>query len=182
MGTIAPALPISDRHIYAIYDYSNSLVSDAVWELKYHGKSETMRALVHTAVPHILKLIPAGRNTVIVPIPQHKKKTRARGYNQSALLAKWLAGELPKAVVKEILKKDIFTLPQARIKHRTERLRNLEHSMAATRTVDPDSLYLLIDDVTTTGATFIEARRALYDAGAKNVVGIAIAHGYARKK
>lgn len=180
INTIPPAKDTGDRAIIACFDYGNPLVSTAVWELKYHGKSEIMRALVHTATSYIVTMIATGQHVVLVPIPQHKKKTLSRGYNQSALIAKWIAQEI-RATIQPVLKKQTFTLPQARIKHRADRLSNVAHSMVATETLDPNHQYLIVDDVTTTGATFIEARRALIEAGAQHVTAIAIAHGYARK-
>lgn len=182
--SIAPASAMPEQDFYAIFDYSNHLVSDAIWELKYHGKSETARALVHAAVPHIIKKIALRKQSsaqcIVVPLPQHASKTRSRGYNQSLLIAQWFARELHDTPVRMVLQKTIATIPQARIKHKYARLKNLEGTMKALRVLDPETTYLIIDDVTTTGATFIEARRALQIAGARNVIAVALAHGYAR--
>jgi ComF family protein len=185
MDSIAPAAAMSDRDFFAIFDYSNPLVSDAVWELKYHGKSETARALVDRAALRITKKIneqyTASEKIILVPLPQHASKTRARGYNQSALIAKWLARQIPHARIAVVLQKTIATVPQARIKHKAARLKNVEGTMKALRALDPHAIYVIVDDVTTTGATFVEARRALAAAGAQQIRAVALAHGYARK-
>lgn len=42
--------------------------------------------------------------------------------------------------------------------------------------VDPSATYVVIDDVTTTGATLQDAARALTEAGASRIISIALAH------
>ena len=117
-----------------------------------------------------------GPTPCIVPVPLHRRRERERGFNQSALLADALATHLG-AVGHPALHRTRATPPQAEL-HRTERLKNVTNAFACP---DPASVrgrsVLLIDDVVTTGATFAACARALRDAGARTVVGLALARG-----
>lgn len=59
---------------------------------------------------------------------------------------------------------------------RHDRLRNVSDALSPTRPILTTTTYLIIDDVTTTGATLTEARQALRRAGASSVLTLAIAH------
>jgi predicted amidophosphoribosyltransferase len=61
------------------------------------------------------------------------------------------------------------------------RIKNVEQTMRGIKNIEKDKVYIIIDDVTTTGATFLEAKRALKEIGAKNILCIALAHGYKRR-
>ena len=70
------------------------------------------------------------------------------------------------------------TLPQAKVLNRKARLENIKGSFAV---VKPEIVrgrrLIIVDDVITTGATVSEIKRVLKDAGARVVLGIAVAHG-----
>ncbi len=172
---------LSNRKL-AVYDYGNFLARNTIRDLKYHRRSDGAKALAISAISYISEYLSDEiQNTsyeefILVPIPEHSKKMTSRGFNQSALLAKWWAFEL-KGKVMPLLKKTVFTIPQARL-NRTMRLKNVANSMEVEKIVDPDRIYLIIDDVTTTGATFDEGVRALKQSGAKKIFCIALAHGY----
>jgi ComF family protein len=169
---------------YAVFDYGNPCVRQAIWQFKYHHNASAMQCLIPYAVPYVVSFIAeqvqshTPHTITLVPVPQHKHKTYTRGYNQSALIATWLAEILPYATVSMVLHKIHATLPQARTKHRTERMKNVARSMRATQSFDKRMLYIIVDDVTTTGATLNEARRALMQSGGKKILSVSIAHGY----
>ena len=128
--------------------------------------------------------IEGNQNVLIVPIPSSNKRKSERGWNQCELLCQ----EIEKLETKEIkvrfdiLKKIQNTEKQADLT-REKRLKNVKGSMRVEkgkmeRLKDgmKNNLFIIIDDVYTTGATYREARRALKGAGAKKVTGVFIAH------
>ncbi|MBP6904604.1 MAG: ComF family protein [Candidatus Pacebacteria bacterium] len=169
---------------YGVFAYTNRIVRWTIRDLKYHRRSESARILTAAAAPYINDYIADVLHTiheerlVLVPIPEHRRKETSRGFNQSALLATWWKPTIPGSVISHLLEKTVATLPQARL-NRNARLQNVAHTMRCTEVLDAKTMYVVIDDVTTTGATFIEARRALTAAGAKKILCIALAHGYA---
>lgn len=185
--TIPLANPLDTPYTYAVFEYGNNFVRDAVWALKYRKRAGVMEVLVRESSGFITEYLAEHIQSsgslpaiVLVPVPQYRSRTHNRGYNQSALIARWLSTAIQGASVKELLTKHRKTLPQAQLS-RTRRLHNIVGSMQCSKTLDPKTIYIIIDDVTTTGATLAEARRALHAEGAKKVFGIAIAHGYAHK-
>lgn len=173
--------------IYGIYNYGHPLVSHAIWNLKYSHKGQAAKLLTEKAQELISEIIAEELQSgipekiVFVPIPQYKKKTQKRGFNQSLLVAKWFAQSVELSRVEELLEKYRETLPQSHISSRSMRLQNVQGVMRTKKSVDPKQIYIVVDDVTTTGATFLEAMRALKSAGVKNIICIALAHGYKRR-
>ncbi len=182
------AVPPETPNAFAVYDYSNRIVWHAVRSLKYYGKSEEAFALAYAAAPHISEWVGdtlqsnALEELVLIPIPQHSDKYRERGFNHSEQIAKIIAPLLGSTTIKNVLKKEIRTLQQAHVKSKKLRLENIKRSMTATPGLNPKTIYIVVDDVTTTGATFLEAKRALSEAGAKKMLFVALAHGYASKR
>jgi ComF family protein len=108
---------------------------------------------------------------LIVPVPLHPHRLRARRFNQSALLAQelaWLSG-LPYEPL--ILKRDRNTASQVGLT-RDQRRQNLQGAFS----VPPEAAnrihghnVLLVDDVITTGTTTNACARVLKRAGAARV-------------
>lgn len=190
------AQPIDMSDAFAVYDYADRIVSRAIRDLKYHRRSELARAVLGAALPPIARYLSkklrgcAGTAICIVPIPQHRSTTQERGHNQSELVARAVARAIylsdvtgsNNAAVSPLLTKVRRTTSQASTKSRYERLHNIAGSMQATVPLNPHSIYVVVDDVTTTGSTFVEACRAFRSAGARKIICIALAHGYAHKK
>ena len=64
---------------------------------------------------------------------------------------------------------------QTEMKNRSKRLENMNNAFATNRNLDGEIIFL-IDDVTTTGATLQDGKRALIEAGARKVHLFALAH------
>lgn len=114
---------------------------------------------------------------LIIPVPLHPKKKRARGYNQSELLAKTFARELGLPVDTRALVRCRDTVSQTKL-GRQGRLTNMigAFSCRYPQRIKGKTI-LLIDDVATTGATLEGCAVALKQAGAKTV----LAYTFARE-
>jgi len=117
---------------------------------------------------------------ILIPIPISKQRHRERGYNQTELICRELI-KLDKnqnfELENNLLIKIHETVHQARIKDRRERLKNLAGSFTIkNNTKIKNRNIILIDDITTTGATLNEAKKTLKIAGARKIVAFTVAH------
>ncbi len=116
---------------------------------------------------------------LLIPIPLSSKRLRERGFNQCDLIVSALA-DLDKESFFEtsenLLHRIRHTESQTK-KSRAERLKNLKDcfDIPQPEKVQGRSI-ILLDDVTTTGATLEEASKELVKAGAKTVLKVALAH------
>ncbi|MDB5224511.1 MAG: phosphoribosyltransferase [Candidatus Adlerbacteria bacterium] len=171
--------------LYTLVDHSGILpyhdprVTALVWEIKYYNNPHAAALAGHLLAENIMAAASESLGkTILIPIPMHSVRRRERGHNQTEVLCKAAlehAGQYveyaPHALVRA------RNTPRQQKLPRHERL----HNMANTMTVPQYALVrgrscIVIDDVTTTGATFTEAKRALTVAGAKDVVCIALTH------
>lgn len=149
------------------------IVRQAIHELKYRN----LRALVPTMVGWlhdylVENSIPAD---VLVPVPLHRKRLRDRGYNQSALLAGELGRLSGLPVVTDGLVRHRYAAPQARSAGVSERQRNVADAFICPDRRFQGKKVLLIDDVSTSGATLNACAGALKSAGTAQVWGLVIA-------
>lgn len=119
---------------------------------------------------------------LILPVPLHPRRLRWRGFNQSLLLAKNISKQITPHLeleILEILERKKCNSPQMKIKNYQERLQNVQGIFALKENIDCKKIenkkILLIDDITTTGATLQECARILKTAGAKKVYAVVIA-------
>jgi ComF family protein len=164
------ALACPDPDVRALYQYGGP-VADAVWRLKYEGRSEIARALApalsHAALPW------QGSVDLVLPVPVTGARLRERGYNQSALLARGVARSLDLPFRPGWLRR-VRAGPRQVGKARALRLSGVRGAFLASSSVQGRAV-LVVDDVYTTGATLAEARRALEAAGAACVRGLVLA-------
>jgi putative FmdB family regulatory protein len=112
---------------------------------------------------------------VIVPVPLHRSRLRAREFNQSLLLADRVGRYLMRPVSTTDLVRVTATQPQTAL-NRSERLRNLRRTFHVRSAVPFAGRHvLLVDDVFTTGTTLNECAKALRAAGAESISALTLA-------
>lgn len=118
------------------------------------------------------------KKTILVPIPISRMRLLERGFNQSKLIAESLLHYLPHQnyALQELLHRTSHRKKQSTVASRQDRLRNMKNVFIAKNMLQKEYLYIIIDDVTSTGATIQEAKRALQKAGARHITAITVAH------
>jgi ComF family protein len=155
----------------AVFHYGGALAK-AIGLLKYAKKVENAVPLSHLLAQGTRSL---KATDLALPVPLHRQRLRARGFNQSALLAQVTAKRLRVPLVTDILFRVKDTAGQMGL-NRTARLDNLKDAfLVKTPTRVQGRRIVLVDDVITTSATVREASKALIRAGANEVQVIALA-------
>jgi ComF family protein len=148
-------------------------IRHAVHELKYRNLRAITSMLAGFLYEYVRENpIPAD---VLVPVPVHKKRERERGYNQSALLARELSRLCGIPAVEGSLVRQVFTLPQARSASAIERQRNVADVFTCRDWRLHGKKVLLIDDVSTSGATLNACTGVIKKTGAVSVWGLVLA-------
>jgi predicted amidophosphoribosyltransferase len=138
--------------------------------LKFHGAlpvAQLMAAQIGASAPQELL---AG--AVLVPVPLHPARRRARGFDQAALIATALARRSGRPVAM-CLRRSGKPTRQVGADRATRRVA-AERQLLRTRGPVPEHV-LLVDDVHTTGATLDACARVLHAAGARRVAAVTYA-------
>lgn len=150
--------------IDAGFPYHDPDVRRLVLHLKKYRDARVAAALAERLADVVAEreaehyVMSGGGPTVLVPIPLHHTQLRSRGFNQSALLATALSRGHSHRKVLHALHATSHHKKQALL-GRQERIKNIVGTLARNRKRLPDrALVIIIDDVTTTGATLHEAR------------------------
>ncbi|MHC8323595.1 ComF family protein [Pseudomonas sp. GB2N2] len=110
-----------------------------------------------------------ARPDALVPIPLATKRLRQRGFNQAAMLARWLSTSLDIPCEEALVKRIQDTDAQQDL-NADARKKNLRNAFALIPNAPIKGRHLaLVDDVLTTGATAQALARMLREAGAARV-------------
>jgi len=135
-------------------------------QFKFHDHLATGRIL-SLALSRYLALRDAPAPDLMVPVPLHRARLAARGFNQAGEIARSLAPLLHTPLRRRALRRTRPT-PSQRGLDRRARGSNLRGAFAC-----PDALtglhVAVVDDVITTGSTAAEIARTLHRAGAARV-------------
>ncbi len=150
---------------WSAYRYDSILVV-AVHGLKYRGGTILAKGLGDLLASAARERLPEGID-LIAPVPLHPKRLRARGFNQSLLMARRMSLLLRAPLDRFSLERVRETEPQVNLRA-GEREKNVRGAFAVKNPVAfKGRRVLLVDDVYTTGATLRECSKALKKAGAE---------------
>jgi len=145
----------------------------SIHQLKYRNLRALAQPLVKLLQDYLVTNPVPGE--VLVPVPLHHKRLKERGYNQSRLLARELGKLINLPVVDDCLIRQRHASPQARASTVDERRSNVDGAFTCRDHRLRDKQVLLIDDVSTSGATLDACAVALKTSGATTVWGLVLA-------
>jgi len=151
----------------------DGVMRQAIYQLKYRNLRALAEPLAKLLQDYLITNPMPGE--VLVPVPLHQKRLRERGYNQSSLLAKELGKLINLPVVDDCLIRQRHAPPQTRTSTVDERWSNVADAFTCHDHGLRDKQVLLIDDVSTSGATLDACAAALKAAGATSVWGLVLA-------
>lgn len=150
------------------------LARAALHELKYGGERR-LAVPLGEAVAARWAGVGAGGDA-LVAVPVHEERRRRRGYDQAELIARVAAARLGRPLVTGLVRARA-TVAQYELDRR-HRAQNVRDAFAVTPDARNDvsgRWLVLVDDVTTTGATLAACAEALMAAGALAVSAIVVA-------
>ena len=160
------------KYLKAVFAY-DQFSRNLILPFKHANRTEV--------VPYLSRLMfMRGRDLLsecdmIIAVPLHWKRMLKRKYNQSALLAVQLSKRSGKPFVNDELVRVKNTASQGHKTHQ-ERLENVKDAFQVRHSQSiQGKKIVLVDDVSTTGATFNECARVLRQAGAVQVTALCVA-------
>ncbi len=176
------------RHaIYYIYEYRQENVKKAMLRMKQYGLHEYVEFFANSIYDVLLELLEErlaweSLSVTVCPIPLHRKKGARRGFDQNILIAKALEEKFDKKskiqVNTRLLKRIKNTKEQKKLKKK-ERFENLKNAFQISdkSVLGKNDIIIIFDDITTSGATLLSAKKALHKAGfKKEIIMMSIAH------
>lgn len=151
----------------------DGVMRQAIHQLKYRNLRALAQSMAGLMQDYLVASPVSGE--VMVPVPLHQKRLRERGYNQSSLLAKELGKLINLPVVDDCLIRRRQAPPQARAATVEERRSNVVDAFSCRDRRLQDKQVLLIDDVSTSGATLDACATVLKANGATSVWGLVLA-------
>lgn len=157
------------ERIFALFPYEMPIVS-LIKRLKFKGDLTAAQSLGHLMANklknHWYKEIKLP--DCIIPVPLHKARLKARGFNQALEIARPIAKILGVPIYKNSIQRVKNTLPQTTLTG-IKRQHNLTLAFNTHHDFSELSIAIL-DDVVTTGHTVLELSRLLQQRGAKKIV------------
>lgn len=156
-----------------------SVIQTALKELKNNGTREFAEFFGVMSVRRQKEFLENAAPEVIAPVPMHKRKLLAKGFNQSSLLAEVISSHTGIPVM-DLIRKNRATKDQKTLsgRERRDNLKNVFSVRIPEGTKMPTSV-LLVDDIFTTGSTVDACAYALKQAGVERVYYLCIAAGTA---
>ena len=156
-------------------------LSRIIWNCKYRNLPHLAEPLAAWLADTVAGLPDIRRhiygNSLLVPVPLHPHRMAERGYNQAQLLSMALSRIMALPMEADAMERVHNTASQVQRATRGERLANMRGAFSAREDLVAGRDVIIVDDVSTTGATLTSCAHALRDSGARSVIGLVIARG-----
>lgn len=179
---ISNMLPPKEQNyswITSLGNYHDEIVRKIMWHIKKQPNGRAAQILAESFGNMIANRPEHPESWILVTVPISIQRFRERGYNQSELLAKHLGQVFKLRIIPNALIKKKHTHKQGTAKSREERMQNITGSFGIykkSQALIAGKNCIIIDDITTTGSTLIEARDTLLRVGANKVIAWTIAN------
>lgn len=164
--------------VFSASDYEKIIIKKIIKTCKFSSIQELAQAAGKLLVRGVLKfpeikdLLEHEENLLIVPIPLSSRRQAERGFNQSLIIAQELSNYFSLPILNDLKKSDRQAQSELSADKRNK---NIVGAFSWSGENLTGQKIILVDDVVTTGATLAEAAKVLRKAGAKKVIGLAVA-------
>lgn len=163
-----------ETHIY-LFKYEG-IVRKKIIEYKFNDKSYLNDTFVKIMLKNekICRFLKSY--DIIMPVPIHKKRKKERGYNQSEIIAKKIAQNVPNLeFINDCLIKKVNTVAQSSL-NKWQRIANVKNVYIINNTQKiKNKKVIIFDDIYTTGNTVNECAKILKQANANKILVLTIA-------
>lgn len=176
LSSFANYIPRRKPELVSLLPFSDTRVRACVHEVKFHKNTTAVAILAAVLRAYLDTKTP----TLIIPIPLSSSRQKERGYNQVALIARHALKHTAHTIDEEIIYRAKDSVPQTTLS-RTDRIKNMQHAFAvydhkrAHEKIKGADI-ILVDDVSTTGATLGAAKAALLPHSPASITLLALAH------
>ena len=160
---------------YSACEYSG-IIRQKLLDLKFSGRKELFKIFAQLIIRK-LQMTNEKNFDIIISVPMHETSLKKRGYNQSELMAGYIASNYSIKLVVNNLVKTRETFTQSMLDKR-DRVQNLRDAFKIISKKElAGKKILLVDDILTTGSTVNECSKILMESGAKEVIVVTAATG-----
>ena len=158
----------------ALYEYDSAALS--VYRFKYGGRQEYGDFYGEEIAAFLGDFIRSVRPDCLIPVPLHRKRRIARGYNQAEVLARVVGRCLEIPVCADLVVRKKNTAP-LKYENAFGRQNNLKKAFIMARNDVKLKRVIIVDDIYTTGSTIDALASVLESAGIREIYFIALACG-----
>lgn len=156
-----------------IYD---DIMKKSIGDFKYHGRKEYSKFYGKALAEEYGNWVQSIDADALIPVPLHKQKQKARGYNQAELIAKEVGARIKVPVRTDILYRQHYTMPQKELND-VERRKNLARAFQVKKDIFFLKKIILVDDIYTTGSTIEACTNVLLEHGIQQVYFLSVCIG-----
>lgn len=160
------------------------VIKKTIQTFKFKYATDISDELVRKFIINIKKADkPLPVKGILVPIPLHANRKKWRGFNQSEEIGERISKKIGWEYASNLLTRRRNGIPQSTIKDKEFRLKNTRGIFELKKDISQrnlllsqENVFILFDDVWTTGATMREAGKVLKRNGVESVWGLTLAH------